>query len=175
MEQKNKTWRQQLAKYEQLCRAKQPVASRQSLSGAEKIHSQIIAGGLAVQLQNLLHQPDHNRQAIFTSARPGLTAASKILVEQPLSFTSLYPDEYRQWIHMHPDKNFRLHIHLWSHVVESLHIDKDLYSLDRNEQYWLHTEGMLCGHKFGRGAEHLWKWDGRKAALLKKNHTQWIS
>ena len=78
-------------------------------------------------------------------------------------------------MYMHPDKDFRLHIHLWSHVVEPHHGYNNMYSLNINEQYWLHTEGMLCGHKFGRGAEHLWKWDGKKAALLKKNNSQWAS
>jgi len=135
----------------------------------------IISGTLAVQLLNLQRLPDYNRHVVFTSTEPGLAAAQEILLEQSMPFTGLYPAEYRQWMQLHPDVNHRFHVHLWSHFIESPDMDHSLYPLQPNEQYWLHTEGMMCGPKFGRGAEHLWKWDGKYPVLLRKNHGLWAA
>ena len=168
-------WRQGLLNYERLCRADRPVAIRHSLSKKGKMQGNIITGLLAEQLQNLQPLPDYNRHVVFTSTEPGLAAAQKILIEQSLPFTRLYPAEYRQWMQLHPDINYRFHVHLWSHFIENPDIGNSIYSLNPNDQFWLHTEGLMCGPKFGRGADHLWRWDGKKPALLKRNYGQWTS
>jgi hypothetical protein len=175
MEQNFNKWHQGLLHYERFCRAGHPIAFRKSLSKQNKMQGDIIAGTLAGQLQNLQRLPDYNRHVVFTSTGPGLVAAQQILLEQSQPFTCLFPAEYRQWMQLHPDINYRLHVHLWSHFVENPDIGNSVHSLNTNEQYWLHTEGMMCGPKFGRGADHLWKWDGEKPALLKKNYAQWVS
>jgi len=175
MEQNFNKWRQGLLNYARFCRAGRPPAIRQSLSKKAKVQGDIIAGALAAQLHSLQRLTDYNRHAVFTSSEPGLAAAHKILLEQSLPFTCLYPEEYRQWMQLHPDKTYRFHVHLWSHFVENPDIGSSIYSLNPNDQFWLHTEGMMCGPKFGRGTDHLWRWDGEKRTLLKKNYSQWTS
>lgn len=135
----------------------------------------IIAGALAGQLHDLKRLPDYNRHLVFTSTEAGLVAAARILPGQSPVFCCLSPEEYRQWLQFHPDINFRYHVHLWSHFVEHPDITSCRFSIRPNEQYWLHTEGMVYGPKFGRGADHLWKWDGEKPVLLQKNYARWTS
>ena len=176
MEQNFNKWRQGLLDFSIDCRAARPVPHRKSLSITEKKQSEIITGSLVAQLDYLVPRlKDNMEHIVFTSTSPGLVAAQRINRDLLLQVTSLYPAEYRQWLHLHPDANYQYHFHLWSHFITRIGIDNAMYSLNNNEQYWLHTEGMMCGAKFGRGADHLWKWDGEKPALLKKNYAQWIS
>jgi hypothetical protein len=168
-------WQQGLLNYERAYRTGRPATNRKSLSKQGRMQCDIIAGTLAGQLHNLQRMPDHNRHLVFTSTEPGLVAAHGILQGQSLAFCCLPPKEYRLWMQLHPDMNFRLHVHFWSHFVEHPDIINCRFSISTDEQYWLHTEGMMCGPKFGRGADHLWKWDGEQPVLLQKNYTQWTS
>jgi len=176
MEQNFNKWRQRLLAFSIDCRAARPIPHRKSLSITQKKQSEIIAGSLAVQLEYLVPRlKDDLVHIVFTSTSAGLAAAQRINRNMLLQVTSLYPAEYRQWLHRHPDADYQYHLHLWSHFINHLDIENTLYSLDNNEQYWLHTEGMMCGKKFGRGAEHLWKWAGGNPVLLKKYYARWAS
>ncbi len=176
MEQNFNKWRQGLLDFSIDCRAAHPIPHRKSLSITQKKQSEIIAGSLVVQLEYLVPRLKEDMvHIVFTSTSPGLMVAQRINRDMLLHVTSLYPAEYRQWLHLHPDAHYQYHFHLWSHFITRLYIENTLYSLNNNEQYWLHTEGMMCGPKFGRGADHLWKWDGKTPALLKKNYAQWTS
>jgi len=175
MNQRRNKWQQGLLNYERACRTGRPAKNRKSLSKQDRMQCDIIAGALARQLHYLQRLPEHNRHVVFTSTEPGLVAAHRILQGQSLAFCCLPPEEYRLWMQLHPDINFQFHVHFWSHFVEHPDITNCRFSISTDEQYWLHTEGMMCGPKFGRGADHLWKWDGKQPVLLKKNYTQWTS
>jgi hypothetical protein len=172
---RRKKWQQKLLRYERTCRTSRPAVNQKSLPKQGRMQCTIIAGALAKQLHNLQKLADYNRLLVFTSTEPGLVAARRILHGQSPPCCCLSPEEYRQWMQFHPDINFQFHAHLWSHFVEHPGITNCRFSISANEDYWLHTEGMVYGPKFGRGADHLWKWDGEKPVLLQRNYAQWTS
>ena len=49
------------------------------------------------------------------------------------------------------------------------------YPIGSGESYWLHKEGTMCGESFGRGGDHLWKWNGSQPVLLEESINQWVS
>ena len=169
-------WQKGLLQYERTCRAARHTPRQLTESNSEKTQRDIISRSLALHLGHLLPGvTDTNRQIVFTSSYTGLKAAENLPGKMTFKMTGLYPEEYRNWLQKHPDTIYRYHIHLWSHFIANPDIGNSRYSLNANENFWLHTEGMMCGLKLGRGAEHLWKWGGGQPVLLKKNYAQWTS
>jgi hypothetical protein len=176
MEPDRTKWQKKLLQYERTCRAARHISRQLTVSITEKVQCDIISRSLAHHLDHLIPSlKDNDRRIVFTSSCTGLMAAEILSGKMSLKMTSLYPDEYRKWLQKHPDTNYQYHIHLWSHFIANPDIGNSLYSLNTNEHYWLHTEGIMCGLKLGRGAEHLWKWGGKQPVLLKKNYAQWTS
>jgi hypothetical protein len=115
---------------------------------------------------------------VFTSEQPGLVAAREILEDESERIAFLYPTEFVEWNKSHPDENFRWHVHTWSFFAP---LDSETkkkatqYPLAAGETYWLHKEGTMCGPLFGRGGDHLWKWNGNEPELLQECLNQWVS
>lgn len=191
MNEEGTKWFAELRAFVTECRAKRPLIAREELSHAEEIQCRIIGGSLISWLQkygpHLLQERvmladlegwEKDPFVVFTSEQPGLVAAREILEEGPSSIVFLYPKEFTQWLKKHPDQNFRWHVHTWSFFCP---LDADSlqkaqkYPLAPGESYWLHREGTMCGPLFGRGGDHLWKWNGREAILLEECLNQWIS
>jgi len=115
---------------------------------------------------------------VFTSTEPGLVAAREILEEGYDTISFLYPEEFTEWLAVNPDPDYRWHVQTWSYFtsVDAVTIEKTKkYPLGDGESYWLHREGTMCGKLFGRGGDHLWKWNGTEPVLLEECINQWIS
>jgi hypothetical protein len=180
-----------LRRFVSKCRARRPVVDREDLSAFEEIQCRIIGGSLIAWLRE--HGPrlvqeravlaesqncEKDPIIVFTSERPGLVAAREILRKGPANIAFLYPDEFSDWLIDHPDPEYRWHIHTWSFFAP---VDADTakkakkHPCSEGEFLWLHKEGTMCGHLFGRGGDHLWKWNGREPELLEEAVNQWVS
>jgi hypothetical protein len=191
MKDEGRKWFDGLKRFVSECRAKRPVVGRKDLSTFEEIQCRIIGGSLiswlgehgprliqerAVEadLQNFEKDP----YIVFTSESPGLVAAREILSEGPANMVFLYPDEFTEWLNNNPDSDYRWHVHIWSFFAP---VDEEMakkavkYPCSEGESLWLHKEGTMCGHLFGRGGDHLWKWNGREPELLEEAVNQWVS
>ncbi len=107
--------------------------------------------GIAV-VADLLTSPTHGLQPLAT-----VTAAVTEL-------------EYRLWCIRHPDDGSRLHLNLWSWVKTSVPEQRwhefARHPLAAGEAYWLHRTGVSGAGSADARHCHLWKWNGRHAALL---------
>ena len=117
---------------------------------------------------------------VFTSTEPGLVAAREILEDtEPGSVLFLRPKEFEDWVKIQPDAEYRWHVHYWSYFrTEEAEADAALgeaYPLKKGERFWIHCEGTMCGELFGRGADHLWLWNGSTPVLLEEGINMWVS
>ena len=186
-----KKWFSGLRRFIRECREKHPIPLRNDLSNEQEIQCRIIGGSLIAwlrehgprliqeraveaELQNFEIDP----YILFTSDSPGLVAAREILSKGPSNIVFLYSDEFNEWLKKNPDSDYRWHIHTWSFFAP---IDEDTakkakkYPCSRGESLWLHKEGTMCGQLFGRGGDHLWKWNGREPKLLEEGMNQWVA
>ena len=79
--------------------------------------------------------------------------------------------EYRLWCIRNPDDDHQRHLNLWSWVKTRVPRQRwaefAAFPLAEGETYWLHREGLAGAGPLDRRACHLWKWNGRHAALLR--------
>ena len=191
MQQQGKDWFNELKRFVGERRTKHPIANRDDFKAEDEMQCRIIGGGLIAWLED--HGPQFLQErsflaklkgwekdpfVIFTSTEPGLVAANEILQEDPANIAALYPDEFTQWLKDNPDPDYLWHVHMWSffETPDSAMQEKAKeYPVAQGESYWLHREGTMCGPLFGRGGDHLWKWDGDEPVLLQECINQWVS
>lgn len=115
---------------------------------------------------------------VVTTSAVGIEAVGGLLATEP-AFAAVVGDrlapvtelEYRLWCIRHPDPENRLHLNVWSWVKTEVPPKRwhefAAFPLGEGETYWLHREGLAGAGALDRRASHLWKWNGRHAALLK--------
>lgn len=91
---------------------------------------------------------------------------ARALAAQAVAVTEL---EYRLWCIRNPDEPHRWHVNLWNWVKTCVPRERNAefarHPLGPDEAYWLHRAGITgCGTADRRDC-HLWKWNGRHAAL----------
>jgi len=191
MKNEGKNWFDELKRFAMECRVKFPIVNRDDLSAEQEMQCRIIGGSLIPWLREygpgLIQERailagfrnwEKDPFIVFTSDQPGLVAASEILEDRPATVEFLYPDEFTEHMQNHPDPEYRWHVHTWSFFAP---VDSDMakkvekYPIGAGESYWLHKEGTMCGQLFGRGCNHLWKWDEQEAVLLEECINQWVS
>jgi hypothetical protein len=184
-------WMTGLRKYVDVCRIKNPVINRCDLSVEQEMQCRIIGGGLISWLNKYgpaflqeravlssLMNVSKDPILVFTSTVPGMVAAREILADASESVVALFAEELIDWLTTNPDPEYRYYVHMWSFFAnpddEILSKAGD-YPIGDGECYWLHKEGTMCGLLFGRGGDHLWKWDGKEATLLEEGVKCWVS
>lgn len=170
-----------------------PLPPREQLSPAQECQCRILGGALIEWLQRhgpcLLREREFLKSPmklesepiiVILSDLPGLVAAREILDPKP-KFTLFFSRPiFEAFLVDHPDETFRWHVAFANLFLESL-TDEDLsravqrYPLQPSEQYWLHRESSTLGINFGRGGDHLWKWDGSDTTLLEEGFNEWVS
>ncbi len=184
-------WFDDLKSHVSECRRHRSFACRDSLSLVEEMQCRIIGGSLIgwlntygprlLQERSVLaaHQGwEKEPFVIFTSEEAGLIAANEILAGSISTMAFMYADEFSSWATSHPDIDFRWHVHTWSFfaALDAVTLQRAArYPLLEGENYWLHREGTVCGPLFGRGGDHLWKWNGEVPMLLEECFNQWSS
>ena len=164
------------------------VTQPTSLQAAERM---ILAADLATRLPSIERvlaervawlrgstgDADRDPAIVITTSAVGIAAVAELLASpthglQPLGsrVVAVTELEYRLWCIRTADDDHRLHVNLWSwvktRVPEQRWAEFARHPLAAGEAYWLHRAGIA-----GAGAAdcrhcHLWKWNGRHAALL---------
>jgi len=114
---------------------------------------------------------------VVTTSAVGIEAVAGLLATEP-AFAAVAGDrvapvtelEYRLWCIRNPDPDHALHLNVWSwlktRVPPRRWHEFAAFPLGEGETYWLHREGLAGAGPLDRRASHLWKWNGRHAALL---------
>jgi hypothetical protein len=172
-------------------RDRRPLADITRPTPGQAAERMILAADLATQLPAidalLAARSDWRRHSatdrdldpaiVVTTSAVGIAAVAELLASpthglHPLAnrLAAVTELEYRLWCIRRPDDAYRLHITLWSwiktHLPEQRWAEFASHPLGPGEAYWLHRTGVAgvgtadCRHG------HLWKWNGRHAALL---------
>ncbi len=169
------------------------MPSRESLTSIQEQHCRIIGGTLLSWLKH--HGPQFLKERfvlskilridpepfiIFTSDIPGLVAAQEVIGQGATQIGFMLEEEYASSALLRTTPEFRHHIHIWSFfrpVVEPVFETKARvkYPLPKGCVYWQHNEGTMWADHAGRGAEHLWRWDGHELELLEEAFSHWVA
>lgn len=188
----SQAWSRELREFISDRRRKRPYRDRSKFRDDEEWHYRIIGGGIISWLRHCcpyfmreraffadLRKFEKDPTIVFTSNEPGLVAAREILGDDFSGILSLYPTEYASWLKKRPDDNFQWHIHTWSYFSkldkETLAKAQKNHRISSGESYWLEKEGTMHGELAGIGADHLWKWNGKKPILIEGAINQWVS
>ena len=169
---------------ERIAKPPLPIAALPAATAAER---SIVGGSLATRLAELdalrearrsLPGASRDPAIVITTSATGIAAAGDLLASVPdlaalaggrvEAVTEL---EYRLWCIRSPDDDFILHLNIWNWIKTSVpaqrHAEFAAWPLGTGECYWLHREGCAGAAALDRRACHLWKWNGRHAALLR--------
>ncbi|NBW85945.1 MAG: hypothetical protein EBR23_03705 [Planctomycetia bacterium] len=114
---------------------------------------------------------------VLTTSPVGIVAAGEVLGPgAPLTALAgprlavVSEPEYRLWCIRSPDDAFRLHVNLWNWLKTAVPAQRwpefAAHPLADGERYWLHRAGVAGAGPADRRDCHLWRWNGRHAALL---------
>jgi hypothetical protein len=124
-----------------------------------------------------LPEVDSDPAVVITSSAVGIAVAgeqfatgslpARAIADQAVAVTEL---EYRLWCIRHPDPGHQWHVNLWNWVKTSVPRERQAefarHPLGPDEAYWLHRTGIAGAGPADRRDCHLWKWNGRHAALV---------
>jgi hypothetical protein len=168
-------------------RLAKPLRSPAVSAAASAAERSIIAASLSTRLadidavraaRRLLPDADTNPAIVITTSAVGIAAVEEMLASVP-DLAALAGDrveavtelEYRLWCIRAPDEGFIRHVNVWNWiktaVPEQRWAEFSDYPLGEGEVYWLHREGCSGAAALDRRGCHLWKWNGRHAALLR--------
>lgn len=120
---------------------------------------------------------DPEPAVVLTTSPVGIEAAESLCAVTGTPAALLRPQlacvtelEYRLWCIRHPDESFRRHVNHWSWLKRNVPTKREAefahHPLAEGEAYWLHRTGTAGAGGADRRDCHLWKWNGRHAALL---------
>ena len=121
--------------------------------------------------------PIHERVFLFITDLPGAVAGDEIVQSDSDRVFTILKDEWRAWLsdpERDDDEQFERHYEFWSVWHQDLHSEWQLEELEGAE-YWVHEEGFALADGAGRGAQHLWVWDGEEMEKVEEEMTSWVS
>jgi hypothetical protein len=126
---------------------------------------------------HLEERPLHERVMVFITDLPGAVAGYEIIQTESERALTLLKDEWRAYLadpSNDEDAEFEKHYEFWSVWHQNLHSEWELDELEDGE-YWIHEEGFALADQAGRGAQHLWVWDGGEMRKVQEALTSWVS
>jgi hypothetical protein len=123
---------------------------------------------------------DSHPVIVLLSTVPGLVAASDMMPARQKRVFYFKEKAFNRFYERHPDPKFLWHVTYASYFMEDLDAGvlakaQGRYQIADGERYWLHRETSMLGELFGRGMDHLWKWDGEKATMLEQGFNTWVA
>lgn len=168
-------------------RERKPLAEAVPISPAWIAERAILAADLTTRLATLADlradraaaacgRAEVDPAIVVTTSPVGIGVVADLLASpthglQPLAggIAAVTELEYRLWCIRQPD-DYRLHVNLWSWVKKSVPEQRwpefARHPLGPGEVYWLHRTGAAGAGAADARHCHLWKWNGRHAALL---------
>jgi hypothetical protein len=184
-------WLDGLREFAATHRERKPLADAVPNSPSWSAERAILAADLSTRLATLgdllaarasVARPDGlgadpDPAIIITTSPIGIAVVGELLGSpthglRPLSSSvvAMTELEYRLWCIRQPDDASRRHVNLWSWVKTSVPKQRwpefARYPLGPDEAYWLHRTGVSGAGTADARHCHLWKWNGRHAALL---------
>lgn len=183
-------WRRQLIDFVE--RIRSPLPERAQLSPLQ--HEQRrVTGGVLLQFfefiqdsannemyPQLADHPLEQRLFLMISDEAGMHAADELMdTDTPQAFC-LLKEEWRAFLESpdtDDDEAFTHHYQFWSVWHQNIPQEWDTPQLDDNsdDDYWVHEEGFALADRAGRGAQHLWRWDGENFDLVDEELSSWSS
>ena len=121
--------------------------------------------------------PLHERVFLFITDVAGAVAGQELLQQDTHHAFCILKTEWSAWLSdpdTDHDEDFEVHYEFWSVWHQDIHSEWELDELEGAE-YWVHEEGFALADKAGRGAQHLWKWDGEEMQKVQEAVTSWSS
>lgn len=129
--------------------------------------------------------PLHERAFLFITDLPGAVAGQELMQSDSTHAFCILRDEWRAWL-MDPehdqDAGFLEHFEFWSMWHQDLHAEweyeSDLKFAELQKggaQLWVHEEGFALAPNAGRGAQHLWRWNGQQMEKVHEAISSWTS
>lgn len=129
--------------------------------------------------------PLHARSFLFITDLPGAVAAGELMQADSEHAFCILREEWRAWLAdeaREQDAAFLEHFEFWSVWHQEIHPEWEFDSgLDFEEltqdgaEFWVHEEGFALAPNAGRGAQHLWLWDGAEMKKVQEAITSWTS
>lgn len=182
-------WRESLTSYLRHRRSARAAWPTPDQLDARQTWQRRVSGGAMLQLLDyivspaamarfpVLHdQPLDARVFIFTTDLSGAVAARELIAPESQHAIWLLREEWRAWLNdplCDSDDTFAHHYECWS--VWHQDIDPAWNaSPPPGAALWVHEEGWAIAENTGRGAQHLWAFDGAQPTLLKQDITSWV-
>ena len=158
-----------------------PLAYQQRrITGGSLLHflKMIDAHDAEDNLPILRAHPLPSRVFVCITDLPGAVAAHELIDRTSSQAIVVLQDEWRAFLQS-PDTDhddaFAQHYELWSAWHQRLDPRWELPPQAPNVQLWVHEEGHALADRHGRGAQHVWAWDGASLTLVAQNVTSWES
>lgn len=181
-------WRNQLVEF--VDRIRSPLPERSQLSPLQHEHRRV-TGGLLVQFFEFLEgsadeqlysqledHPLEERLFLMISDVAGMHAADDMMETNTTQAFCILKQEWRAFLEApetDDDEAFEHHYQFWSVWHQNVPDDWDTPDLEEGFDYWVHEEGFALADRAGRGAQHLWRWDGDDFDLIDEELSSWSS
>lgn len=181
-------WRRQLDDF--VAKIRSPLPTAEELSPVQDWHRRI-TGGLIIQffefLENSANEeiypqleahPLHERVFLCVTDDAGFLAARELMNTDSVQAICLRKEEWRAFLEdpdTDDDDDFVDHYQFWSVWHQDIPENWDVAPLEPGYSYWIHEEGFALADGAGRGAQHLWRWDGEELTLQEEVMTSWTS
>lgn len=182
------TWRKELVDFVEKLRETLP--QQDELTPLQDWQRRI-TGGVVVQFFSFLEKTaseelypqlaDHplpERLFLLVTDEAGLLAAQELMDLDSVQAYAVLKEEWRAFLeapNTDPDEAYVHHYQFWSVWHQNIPDNWDVEPLEEGYDYWLHEEGFALADGAGRGAQHLWKWNGEKMELAEETMTSWTS
>lgn len=181
-------WRRELLEF--VDAVKRPRPDREQLSPLQHEHRRV-TGGVLLQFFDFLEEStesdrypqldDHplpERVFVLVTDEAGFHAAQELMDTDTEQALCLLKEEWRAFLESDDtdhDDEFSHHYEFWSVWHRNMPDQWDFPTLEAGESYWVHEEGFALADQVGRGAQHLWRWDGTDFELVDEMTTAWSS
>ena len=181
-------WRDELTDFVDEFRSSIP--DRSQLTPLQHEHRRV-TGGLLLQFFEFLEKsadaerfprledhPLEDRLFLYISDVAGYWAAEELMdTDTPQAFRIL-KEEWRAFLEQpdtDEDEKFIHHYQFWSVWHTNIPDTWEGPELDPDWEHWVHEEGFALADRAGRGAQHLWRWDGEEFEIVEQELTSWNS
>lgn len=181
-------WRAEVVEF--LDQHRRPIPALDNLSPLQHWHRRVTGGVLRQFFQFLARDmpEDHfpilqenpfpERLFLFLTDLPGFHAAQGLIDTESDQALILLREEWMAFLEdfkTWDDEDYKLHYEFWA--VWHRQVPKEWEGRDPSGpgELWVHEEGFALADGAGRGAQHLWRWDGETLHLEAEALTSWAS
>ncbi|TXD38910.1 hypothetical protein FRC98_00470 [Lujinxingia vulgaris] len=184
-----RTWREALDRFIDAQRPA-PLPDKDALDPRQNAQRRV-TGGVLLQFFDFLEKtaseelypqlaehPLPERVFVFVTDEAGYCAATELMDLSTPQATCVLKEEWREAIEdpvFEDDETYIHHYQFWSVWHRNIPETWDVPELEPGTEYWLHEEGFALADGAGRGAQHLWRWNGTELSLVEETMTSWTS